>query len=62
MTRLSVLTVAFFLFALALPLLAITRKVRIYNEQSGSKMEIAFKFKWNSTHGQVMVVRRARSL
>jgi hypothetical protein len=39
---------------LAIPLLAITRKVRIYNEQTGVKLEIAFKFKWNSTHGQIV--------
>jgi hypothetical protein len=39
---------------LAIPLLAITRKVRIYNEQTGTKMEIAFKFGWNSTHGKIV--------
>ena len=39
---------------LTIPLLAITRKVRIYNEQTGVKMEIAFKFTWNSTHGQIV--------
>jgi hypothetical protein len=42
------------LVLLTLPLLAMTRKVRIYNEQTGVKMEIAFKFKWNSTHGQIV--------
>ena len=42
------------LVSLTLPLLAITRKVRIYNEQTGVKMEIAFKFTWNSTHGQIV--------
>jgi hypothetical protein len=42
------------LILLTLPLLAITRKVRIYNEETGVKMEIAFKFTWNSTHGQIV--------
>ncbi len=42
------------LILITLPLLAITRKVRLYNEETGSKMEIAFKFTWNSTHGQVV--------
>jgi hypothetical protein len=42
------------LLVLTIPLLAISRKVRIYNEQTGTKMEIAFKFKWNSTHGKIV--------
>jgi len=36
------------------PIAAMTRRLRIYNEQTGSRMEIAFKFKWNSTHGQTV--------
>jgi len=42
------------LVLLPLPLFAITRKVRLYNEETGVKMEIAFKFAWNSTHGTVV--------
>jgi hypothetical protein len=42
------------LVVLAVPLCAVTRKIRIYNEQSGVKMEIAPKFAWNSTHGKIV--------
>ena len=42
------------LILLSFPLPAISRKVRIYSEETGAKTEIAFKFKWNSTHGQVV--------
>jgi hypothetical protein len=36
------------------PISGMTRKARIYNIESGAKLEIGFKFKFYSGHGQIV--------
>jgi hypothetical protein len=41
------------LLLIAAPVLAITRKFRLYNTDSGQKIDALFRFKWSSMSGKV---------